>query len=525
VIANVSAHRRANAFAQALEEQSAQGTAADRRHEETAPEQTPRPFPGPGPVPPRGPLSAPGSAPGSMPGPTPGSVPDPAYAPDRAPGQGPGHATDHDHVPGHGRSRPPGSPASPGHARDPGQTRMLALTAALRGLPGPQLDPGVKAVQRAQLVAAVETMLKEGTAGGLRVPDPRRESSPSRGSRSASGTGGGTGAEGGAEEPDTAGPGSGSRGWGRGRGAHRAGPLGKFRPRGRLGKGLAAGGIGISVAAASFGGVAAASSDALPGDTLYGLKRGIEDFRLNFADGSDERGRAYLDQASTRLNEARRLMERGRGGELDDESMSELRGTLSRMSQDASEGHRLLHQVYEHDPDSLEPIQALSKFSDSHRDTWGRLRQQLPAQLGDVSDKVTSVFDAIDQEVEPLQALLPESPEHSGGTWRSETPGTDRTGSGSAGPSESASPGTKDSGTSSGDGDTGDAANPSPSATDGSGGLLGGTGGLLDPPKDDSTTGATPSPTDGTKSPEPQITLPPLLPGLLPGLGLDSEEE
>lgn len=402
---------------------------------------------------------------------------------------------------------------------------MLALTAALRELPGPQLDPGVKAVQRAQLVAAMENMLKEGTAGGLRVPDPRRESTPSRGSRSASGGGAESGAGSAAEEPDTAGPGSGSRAWGRGRGAHRAGPLGKFRPRSRLGKGLAAGGIGISVAAASFGGVAAASSDALPGDSLYGLKRGIEDFRLNFADGSDERGRAYLDQASTRLNEARRLMERGRGGELDDESMGEIRGTLSRMSQDASEGHRLLHQAYEHDPDSLGPIKALSKFSDSHRGTWGELRQQLPAQLGDVSDKVTSVFDAIDQEVKPLQALLPESPEHSGDTWQSETPGTDGTGGESADPSESASPGTEDSGTSSGDGTTGDGADPSPSATEGSGLLGGGTGGLLDPPKDDSTAGTSPSPTGTTKAPEPQITLPPLLPGLLPGLGLDSDKE
>ena len=85
-------------------------------------------------------------------------------------------------------------------------------------------------------------------------------------------------------------------------------------------KGLAAGGLTVGVAAGAFGGVAAASSDALPGDSLYGLKRGMEDLKLGLADGDADRGELYLDQASTRLSEARRLMERGRGGHLDHES-------------------------------------------------------------------------------------------------------------------------------------------------------------------------------------------------------------
>jgi len=64
----------------------------------------------------------------------------------------------------------------------------------------------------------------------------------------------------------------------------------------------------------------------LPGDSLYGLKRGIEDFKLNYlSDGDDQRGVAYLDQASNRLSEARRLMERDRGGHLDHEQLGEIR--------------------------------------------------------------------------------------------------------------------------------------------------------------------------------------------------------
>ena len=74
-------------------------------------------------------------------------------------------------------------------------------------------------------------------------------------------------------------------------------PLGKLRPRSRWSKGLAAGGLTVGVAAGAFGGVAAASSDALPGDSLYGLKRGMEDIKLGMADGDADRGEVYLDQA------------------------------------------------------------------------------------------------------------------------------------------------------------------------------------------------------------------------------------
>jgi len=414
VIANVSAHRRANAFAQALEDQS------DDR----------------------------------------GTVAEP-----------------------HGGSAP-----APDSAERTEQACLLALATRLDELPRPELDPEVKVVQRARLVAAMEAMLQEGTALGGEAANP---SVPSQ------------------KGSATTGPRS-----HRARGAHRASPLGKFRPRTRLTKGLAAGGLGVGVAAASFGGVAAASSDALPGDSLYGLKRGIEDVKLGMAEGDNDRGRLYLDQASTRLNEARRLMERGRAGQLDHESVGEIRRTLSGMQHDASEGHRLLHEAYERDG-SLAPIQTLSTFSQSHREAWGALRDRLPVQLGDVSQQVTSVFDAIDQEVAPLQSLLPQAPSQGGsGRPRSSAPGaTDSAGTDAPAPSAT---GGSASGSRSGE-------TPEPSASQSGGdGLLGGnTGGLLDPPKDtgSSSPSSSKSPSSGTN-----VTLPPLLPGLLPGLGIDSEE-
>lgn len=118
MIANVSAHRRANAFAQALEEQSPQGAAAVQPEE-------------------------------------------------------------------------PAQPADHG--------TLLALANGLGELPEPQFDPEVKVVQRAQLLAAMETMFAEGGASTVpTVPEQRNK------------------------------------------GAHRASPIRRLRPRSRWAKGLTA---------------------------------------------------------------------------------------------------------------------------------------------------------------------------------------------------------------------------------------------------------------------------------------------
>nr|WP_222109605.1 DUF5667 domain-containing protein [Streptomyces cupreus] len=376
-----------------------------------------------------------------------------------------------------------GPAPAPAAAEQTEQGRLLALASGLGELPKPEMDPEVKVVQRAQLVAAMEAMLLEGSGGGADSSVPEQRSR-------------------------------------RARGAHRASPLGKLRPRSRLTKGLAAGGLSVGVAAGAFGGVAAASGDALPGDSLYGLKRGIEDFKRGLADGDSERGQVFLDQASTRLSEARRLMERGRSGHLDHESLGEIRRALSGMHHDASEGHRLLSAAYAADPDSLGPIQALSTFSRSHRGTWGALRDRLPVQLGDVGEQVSSVFDAIDEEVAPLQSLLPELPAQGGdGMWQG---GSGAASTGSSGTDRSTAP---SSGISTSDGRQSSSGSPSKSASSGSedDGLLGGsTGGLLDSPLN-STDSTTPS-TGDMPLPEPDVTLPPLLPGLLPGLGIEGED-
>ncbi|MDG9705952.1 DUF5667 domain-containing protein [Streptomyces sp. DH37] len=378
-----------------------------------------------------------------------------------------------------------GRPNEPSDEPSDERTALLSLVDGLASLPRPTMDPDVKAAQRALLVAAVENAFAEGGEGAS-VPGQRTART------------------------------------GRG-GAHRLSPLGRLRPRTRLTRGLAAGGLSIGVAAGAFGGAAVASTDALPGDTLYGLKLGMEDLKLGMADDDADRGRVHLDHASTRLNEARRLLERGRSGRLDHESLGDIRRTLSLMRNDVSEGHRLLSRVYEREGE-IAPIRSLSSFSQSHRAAWDEVRRSLPVQLTDVGDEVSSLFDAIDDEVGPLRSLLGPEPESTDsadddGTDRGDRPDDGRT-------VRPSSPVPGESGTGGTDGRRDTDRQPSPSGSSGAAeeGLLPDPGDLLRPSPDGE---GTPSAPDGGASglPEPDITIPPLLPDILPGLGIEADDD
>jgi uncharacterized protein DUF5667 len=375
------------------------------------------------------------------------------------------------------------APPGPCTAADDGgeDTRLLALVRELGALPRPELDPEVKTTQRAQLVAAMEVAFADaGSAAGEtgRLPEQRTVRS--------------------------------------GKGAHRApgvASLGRLRPRSRLGRGLAAGGLSVGVAATALGGTAAASADALPGDTLYGFKRGMEDIQLDMTHNDADRGRIYLDHASTRLREARRLMERQRAGNLDDESIAEIRKALSGVQHDASEGHRLLSAAYARDG-RIARMESLSAFAGEHRKSWAQLRDRLPVQLTDMGARVSSVFDAIEHDVEPLRSRFPSA---------SDDPSTGDAGTSGAyrGHESGVTPRPSSTGSHTDRHGTEGSRSPSPSGSGGHEGLLGGDG-LLNPPSapaEGQSGGTTAG--HGPGLPRPDITLPPLIPDVLPGLGLD----
>ncbi|PZG23985.1 hypothetical protein C1I95_02115 [Micromonospora craterilacus] len=74
----------------------------------------------------------------------------------------------------------------------------------------------------------------------------------------------------------------------------------RARARGAILVGIAAGAIAVS-------GISAASENAVPGDALYGMKRGTERAQLALTSSDISRGQLFLDFARTRLVEASAL--------------------------------------------------------------------------------------------------------------------------------------------------------------------------------------------------------------------------
>ncbi|MDX2880466.1 hypothetical protein PV366_43890, partial [Streptomyces ipomoeae] len=77
-----------------------------------------------------------------------------------------------------------------------------------------------------------------------------------------------------------------------------------------------------------------------------------------------------------------------------------------------------------------------------------------------------------------------------------------------------------------GSGQGSDSDRPQPSISDTSReGLIGGTtGDLLNPPQNDTSSSTPSSGGKTTSTEEPEVTVPPLLPGLLPSLGIDNQD-
>lgn len=161
--------------------------------------------------------------------------------------------------------------------------------------------------------------------------------------------------------------------------------------------------------------MAAASSDALPGDPLYGMKRHLEGLRLDLADNDAERGALLLDQASTRLAEARGLVGRTPVDGLSPDTVNRLNSALRDMHAEAAKGRDLLRSVYRANG-SLDPLRKLAAFTQTQDDHWNALQSHLPTQLTPVAGQMDQLFGDLNQEVGPLQ--------HDSATGHPVAPGT-----------------------------------------------------------------------------------------------------
>jgi hypothetical protein len=106
----------------------------------------------------------------------------------------------------------------------------------------------------------------------------------------------------------------------------------------------------LAVAAAAFvvvggtAGVAAAAENALPGDPLYPIKRGIESAQVSFKTSDAAKGHDLIKQAGTRLDEIDGLMGSGN-------SSDQIAHTLSSFEHSATSGADLLFVSYQRDGD------------------------------------------------------------------------------------------------------------------------------------------------------------------------------
>jgi hypothetical protein len=119
-------------------------------------------------------------------------------------------------------------------------------------------------------------------------------------------------------------------------------------------------------------GSAAAAQQAMPGDTLYGMKRGIENVSTNVSVGDDSRGRRDLEHAMTRLSEVRGLVTNGGDPATID-------STLDLFSQQARKGVSRLVASYQQDGDTTS-ITAITTFITGARQAIGELAPKLPPE-------------------------------------------------------------------------------------------------------------------------------------------------
>jgi hypothetical protein len=124
-------------------------------------------------------------------------------------------------------------------------------------------------------------------------------------------------------------------------------------------------------------GAAVASSRALPGDVLYGLKRQIENVQLALAGSDLERGRELLEQAESRLSEAERL---AAADGADDETRAALATALDEMGAATEAGAAALTDAYRETGDE-EPMLLLDRFVADQRQRLEELYDVLDPSL------------------------------------------------------------------------------------------------------------------------------------------------
>jgi len=152
-----------------------------------------------------------------------------------------------------------------------------------------------------------------------------------------------------------------------------------------------------TVAAGSFGafGVSAASGDAMPGDTLYKVKRSAEQAQLALAGSDVSRGQLNLDFARKRLTEAG-----GLGGDV-----GRLDPVLDDMDSNMRDGTRLLTTAAI-DRGEVAGLQTVEQFTRDQKPILSNLTNRLDGPAKDRAAESLDLLNRISERAEGLQTTV-----------------------------------------------------------------------------------------------------------------------
>lgn len=138
--------------------------------------------------------------------------------------------------------------------------------------------------------------------------------------------------------------------------------------------------------------VAFAAQSALPGDTLYPIKRILESAEASLASDDAARAEQYLDLAASRLDEAQQL-----AASNDSDSMAEIPGTLEAFVQQATTASDGLLDAYADSGDTGQVTQ-LRDFIAASLDKLAELKSSVPGDYaGDFDDAVNALLSLDEQ--------------------------------------------------------------------------------------------------------------------------------
>lgn len=167
-----------------------------------------------------------------------------------------------------------------------------------------------------------------------------------------------------------------------------------------------------AVVAVSTGGAAAtavASSDALPGDRLYEVKRAVEQVQLALAGSELDKGQRYLAIAATRLSEVQALLSRNPQAGADPALVQELRDTLSAASAALAEGSERFFAAFGQTANAA-VLAPLEQFLTERADALTAVRRLLPAELLPKQDSLIGELEVIAARVATVTGRVAPAP-------------------------------------------------------------------------------------------------------------------